>query len=70
MTKRLVDVDDEALEAARRAFGTATLKDTVNVALRKAVENERPPLTMDDLKAFAEVTKDLRDPEVMARAWK
>jgi hypothetical protein len=28
MTKRLVDIDDEVLEEARRALGTTTLKDT------------------------------------------
>lgn len=36
MVKRLVDIDDEALEAARAHLGTATIKDTVNHALRQA----------------------------------
>ena len=36
MTKRLIDVDDDALAAARVKLGTATIKDTVNVALRTA----------------------------------
>lgn len=36
MTKRLVDIDDDALGAARAELGTATLKDTVNEALRCA----------------------------------
>ncbi len=36
MTKRLVDIDDEALRAARAGLGTATIKDTVNEALRRA----------------------------------
>jgi Arc/MetJ family transcription regulator len=36
MTKRLIDVDDEALDAARAHFGTRTIKDTVNEALRRA----------------------------------
>jgi hypothetical protein len=34
MTKRLIDVDEDALLAARAALGTATMKDTVNEALR------------------------------------
>lgn len=34
MTKRLVDVDDEALDAARSHLGTRTIKDTVNESLR------------------------------------
>ncbi len=33
MTKRLVDIDDEVLGAARAELGTVTLKDTVNQAL-------------------------------------
>lgn len=34
--KHLVDLDESALDAARRHFGTRTLKDTVNAALRLA----------------------------------
>jgi Arc/MetJ family transcription regulator len=36
MTKHLVDIDDDTLGAARAELGTATLKDTVNEALRRA----------------------------------
>jgi Arc/MetJ family transcription regulator len=36
VTKRLVDIDDDILGAARAELGTATLKDTVNEALRLA----------------------------------
>ena len=36
MTKRLIDVDDDALETARAKLGTKTIKDTVNEALRAA----------------------------------
>jgi Arc/MetJ family transcription regulator len=36
MTKRLVDIDEKALAAARAELGTKTLKDTVNEALRRA----------------------------------
>ena len=36
MTKRLVDLDDDALAAARARLGTRTMKDTVNEALRQA----------------------------------
>ena len=36
MGKRLIDIDDEALDAARVQLGTATIKDTVNEALRRA----------------------------------
>ncbi len=34
MTKHLVDIDDDTLGAARAELGTATIKDTVNEALR------------------------------------
>jgi Arc/MetJ family transcription regulator len=36
MAKRLVDIDERALAAARAELGTRTLKDTVNEALRRA----------------------------------
>ncbi len=36
MVKHLVDIDEEALRAARTELGTATIKDTVNIALRRA----------------------------------
>lgn len=36
MTKRLVDIDEEALDAARSQLGTTTIKATVNEALRLA----------------------------------
>jgi len=36
VSKRLIDIDDEALEAARVQLGTGTIKDTVNEALRRA----------------------------------
>ncbi len=36
MTKRLIDIDDETLGAARAELGTSTIEDTVNEALRRA----------------------------------
>ena len=36
MAKHLVDIDEEALDAARAQLKTATIKDTVNQALRRA----------------------------------
>jgi Arc/MetJ family transcription regulator len=36
MSKHLVDIDEQALSAARAELGTATIKDTVNEALRVA----------------------------------
>ncbi len=36
VTKRLVEIDDDLLDEARAQLGTATMKDTVNEALRQA----------------------------------
>lgn len=36
MAKHLVDIDDDALSAARSQLGTETIKETVNQALRRA----------------------------------
>ncbi|WP_026877905.1 hypothetical protein [Jiangella gansuensis] len=36
MTKRLVEIDDTDLEAAKEALATTTIKDTVAKALREA----------------------------------
>jgi Arc/MetJ family transcription regulator len=41
MAKTLLDVDEDLLEEATTALGTATKKDTVNSALRFAVEETR-----------------------------
>lgn len=38
MAKHLVDLDEDALSAARAELGTTTIKDTVNEALRRAIE--------------------------------
>ena len=44
MTKRLIDVDDDALDAARAKLGTITIKDTVNEALRVAARERSAQL--------------------------
>ena len=36
MGKHLIDLDEDALGAARTELGTRTIKDTVNEALRRA----------------------------------
>ena len=40
MTKRLVDIDDDLLERARSVSGSDTLKETVNRALQRLVDDE------------------------------
>lgn len=39
MAKYLVDLDEQALDAARTELGTTTIKDTVNEALRRATSS-------------------------------
>jgi Arc/MetJ family transcription regulator len=41
MSKHLVDIDEEALRAARANFGSKTIKETVNRALRQAGDERR-----------------------------
>lgn len=70
MTKRLVDIDDQVLAEARQALGTATIKDTVNAALQDAIQaTARRSVDVAALRRFADASRDLRDPQVMARAW-
>jgi Arc/MetJ family transcription regulator len=40
MGKHLVDIDEEALRAARARLGTETIKETVNRALRRAAGSD------------------------------
>lgn len=49
MTKRLIDIDDDKLEAVKTLLGTATLKATVNAALDEvlALDQRRQMLLAD-----------------------
>ena len=44
MAKRLVDIDEEALRAARARLGSKTIKETVNRALREAAGDHQGDL--------------------------
>ena len=52
MTKHLVDINEQALSAARAELGTDTIKDTVNEALRLAAI-DRDPRVVDALDLLA-----------------
>jgi Arc/MetJ family transcription regulator len=56
MAKTLIDVDEELLAEATTALGTGTKKDTVNEALRQAVETtrERRRQAREDLQRLIE----------------
>lgn len=45
MAKHLIDLDEDALGAARSELGTATIKDTVNEALRRATSGRERQVT-------------------------
>jgi len=45
MGKHLIDLDEDALSAARAELGTATIKDTVNEALRRATSERKRYIT-------------------------
>ena len=56
MAKTLIDLDEELLAEATTALGTTTKKDTVNEALRQAVEStrERRRQAREDLQRIAD----------------
>ena len=68
MTKRLIDVDDRKIEAARSLLGTTTLKATVDCALDEvlALDQRRRALLAD---WGAEATT-LAAPEARLAAWR
>ena len=63
VTKRLIDVDDDALDAARAQLGTRTIKDTVNEALRRTAQQRSAELA-SALSVLADADLDDR-----AAAW-
>jgi Arc/MetJ family transcription regulator len=68
MTKRLLDIDDSALEDARRILETGTMKDTVNEALRRVARIEGSKAWVDLM--ASEDLADLRDVRVKGGAWR
>ena len=68
MVKRLVDIDDQALDRARRVLGTGTMKDTVNRALQEVIDLDRRRRFLDRIVVSDGL--DLDDGEVMADDWR
>ena len=64
MSKHLIDLDEDALSAARAELGTTTIKDTVNEALRRTVQ-QRSPRVVSALDTLAAADLDDR-----AGAWR
>ena len=68
MSKRLVDIDDDLLEAATAILGASTMKETVNRSLETVVLAARRHRHADRLAHMRDL--DLADPVVMAGAWR
>ena len=64
VAKHLIDLDEDALSAARSELGTATIKDTVNEALRRATDDRRQRVR-DALRELAQADLDDR-----AQSWR
>jgi len=60
-----LDIDEEMLAQAREILGTRGIKDTVDEALREVVRREAG----ERLIAWLKENEDLRNPEIMDRAW-
>lgn len=68
MRKTSVDIDENLLEHARRLFGTRSIKQTIDAALREAVRAEA---RRQEVRALAEMDGlDLSKDEVMVKAWR
>lgn len=74
MTKRLIEIDDELLDAAKGALGTSGITETVVTALARSVADERYAERISRINqlglASAEATQDLLDDDVMHGAWR
>jgi len=68
MTKRLVDIDDDLLEAASSTLGASTMKEAVNRSLETVVLAARRRRHADRLESMHGL--DLGEPRVMSGAWR
>ncbi|RDS66901.1 type II toxin-antitoxin system VapB family antitoxin [Streptomyces sp. M7] len=53
MSRTVIDLDDDALEAAAKDLGTSTKTDTINTALREIVARNRRLRALDELQDLA-----------------
>ncbi|TQM30678.1 DUF2191 domain-containing protein [Nocardia bhagyanarayanae] len=68
MTKRLIDIDDELLDAAQRELGTSGVSDTVRAALRAAAAAAARARQVEWLTEGG--MADMADSEQRARVWR
>jgi Arc/MetJ family transcription regulator len=69
MTKTLIDIDDDLLEAARGVLGTSTKKDTVNAALREVLASQERRRAAAALLAWGQRNEPWDD-SMRDRAWR
>ena len=68
MAKKLVDIDVDALEEARRILGVESYKDTVNAGLREIIATAA---RRREVERFTDLEPhDIDDPDVVATAWR
>jgi len=67
MTKRLIDVDDDKLDAVRTLLGTTTLKATVNEAFDEVLALDRRRRAL--LAERGVDPAELADPNARQAAW-
>lgn len=60
-----LEIDEDMLSQAREILGTKGVKDTVDEALREVLRREAG----ERLMAWYKENEDLRNPEIMSRAW-
>ena len=68
MTKKLIDIDEDALAQAAEILGAATMKETVNRALAEIVLLAERRTHADRLVSMDGL--DLDDDRIMAGAWR
>lgn len=52
MSRTVIDLDDDALEAAAIELGTTTKRDTINTALREITERNRRARALQELRTL------------------
>ena len=68
MAKKLIDVDVDALEEAKRILGAATYKETVNAGLREVIAAAARRRQIE--RFLAPEPHDVEDATVVASAWR
>lgn len=68
MAKKLVDVDVEALEEAKRILGAHTDKETVNAGLREIIAAAARRREIE--RFLSTEQRDVEDTEVTGSAWR